>query len=122
MKLTKIMLALLPVLAADFVVAADESTIQETTAAKDADYAVDLKEVVVRGSFAQEKGTQRITSKDIKNRVTGNGNISELLKNNLNVQLSSSNNTANTAGEIAPENVSFHGEKFYNNNWMIDGI
>lgn len=122
MKLTKIMLALLPVLAADFVVAAGESAIQETTAAKDADYAVDLKEIVVRGSFAQEKGTQRITSKDIKNRVTGNGNISELLKNNLNVQLSSSNNTANTAGEIAPENVSFHGEKFYNNSWMIDGI
>ena len=26
------------------------------------------------------------------------------------------------AGEIAPENASFHGEKFYDNNWMIDGM
>ncbi|MDK9445261.1 TonB-dependent receptor plug domain-containing protein, partial [Pectobacterium atrosepticum] len=25
-------------------------------------------------------------------------------------------------GELAPENVSFHGEKFYNNNFMVDGL
>ncbi|MCP1773366.1 outer membrane receptor protein involved in Fe transport [Neisseria perflava] len=38
------------------------------------------------------------------------------------MQFSSSSNTGSNAGEIAPENVSFHGEKFYNNSWLIDGM
>lgn len=114
MKPNAIMLALLPVFAASNGYAADEGQQTEPQ--------TNLNEIVVYGTFAQEKGTQRVTQKDIQNRVTGNGTISEVLKNNLNVQFSNSDHTGNTAGEISPENVSFHGEKFYNNNWMIDGM
>lgn len=53
---------------------------------------------------------------------TGNGSVPELLKNNPNVQFANTANSSNTPGELAPENVSFHGEKFYNNNFMIDGL
>lgn len=78
--------------------------------------------MVVTAPFSQKMGTQRITNRQIQRRIKGNGTISELLRDNLNVQFSSERGTGNTAGEISPENVSFHGEKFYNNNWMIDGM
>ena len=45
-----------------------------------------------------------------------------MLHDNPNVQFSNISGTSESAGEIAPENVSFHGEKFYNNNWQIDGM
>lgn len=72
--------------------------------------------------LAQKMGTQRITNERILNRPTRNGSISELLRDNLNVQFSNTDGSSSAAGEIAPENVSFHGEKFYNNNWMLDGM
>lgn len=67
-------------------------------------------------------GTQRITSRQIATRPHGNGTITDLLHDNPNVQFSNISGTSESAGEIAPENVSFHGEKFYNNNWQIDGM
>ncbi|PJO78797.1 hypothetical protein GJV52_00475 [Neisseria brasiliensis] len=89
MKPNAIMLALLPVFAASNGYAADE--------VQQAEQQANLNEIVVYGTFAQEKGTQRVTQKDIQNRVTGNGTISEVLKNNLNVQFSNPNHTSNTA-------------------------
>lgn len=80
-----------------------------------------LQPVVVRASFAQKMGTQKIDSEYIKRLPTANGTVSELLKNNPNVQFSNSQ-SGDSMGEIAPENVSFHGERFYNNAWMIDGM
>ena len=55
-------------------------------------------------------------------RPITNGAITDLLHDNPNVQFSNSSGSSEAAGEIAPENVSFHGEKFYDNNWMIDGM
>jgi hypothetical protein len=73
-------------------------------------------------SFAQKMGTQKIDNETILKMPTSNGTVSELLKNNPNVQFSSNDSASSTQGEIAPENVSFHGERFYNNSWMIDGL
>ncbi|RRN00488.1 TonB-dependent receptor [Bibersteinia trehalosi] len=82
-----------------------------------------LDEVLVRAtSFSQQIGTQQITEEQIKRRPTTNGNITELLKSNPNVAFSNLAGTSLNAGEIKPEEVSFHGEKFYNNNFTIDGI
>lgn len=80
-----------------------------------------LKPVVVRAVFAQKMGTQKINNSYIRRLPTANGTVSELLKNNPNVQFSNSL-SADSMGEIAPENVSFHGERFYNNAWLIDGM
>lgn len=71
---------------------------------------------------SQSMGTQIINANQIEKYPTGNGTISELLKHNPNIRFSNENNSSVNPGEIAPENVSFHGEKFYNNNFMIDGL
>ncbi|HHQ5723341.1 TPA: TonB-dependent receptor plug domain-containing protein [Klebsiella variicola subsp. variicola] len=71
---------------------------------------------------SQSMGTQIINADQIAKYPTGNGTISELLKHNPNVRFANESNSSLNPGEIAPENVSFHGEKFYNNNFMIDGL
>ncbi len=79
--------------------------------------------ILVRSTpTSQSMGTQIINAEQIKKMPTGNGSVPELLKNNPAVQFSNTANSSNTPGELAPENVSFHGEKFYNNNFMIDGL
>ena len=84
---------------------------------------IELSEVEVWSDpYAQKMGTQKVSSEDIEKMPTGNGNITDLLKNNPNVQFSSSDSTSQAQGEIAPENISFHGERFYNNAWLIDGM
>lgn len=79
--------------------------------------------ILVRSTpTSQSMGTQILTAEQIERLPISNGNITELLKTNPNVRFSNDANSSNTPGEIAPENVSFHGEKFYNNNFMIDGL
>ncbi|WP_298441889.1 TonB-dependent receptor plug domain-containing protein [uncultured Ferrimonas sp.] len=88
-----------------------------------ADDVNELQEVEVWSDpFAQKMGTQKVDADTISKTATGNGTVSELLKNNPNVQLASNSSLSEAQGEIAPENVSFHGERFYNNSWMIDGM
>lgn len=79
-------------------------------------------EITITNPFSQQVGTQKLTAEQIKNRPTGNGNLSELLKNNPNVRYANHADNSNTAGEIAPNEVSIHGAKFYENNYTIDGL
>ncbi|MBN3255229.1 TonB-dependent receptor plug domain-containing protein [Pectobacterium brasiliense] len=79
--------------------------------------------ILVRSTpTSQSMGTQILNAEQIKKMPTGNGSVTELLKNNPAVQFSNTANSSNIPGELSPENVSFHGEKFYNNNFMIDGL
>ncbi|SLM61915.1 MULTISPECIES: TonB-dependent receptor plug domain-containing protein [Dickeya] len=79
--------------------------------------------ILVRSTpTSQTMGTQIITSEQIKRTPTRNGSVTELLRNNPNVRFSNSSDSSQTPGELQPENVSFHGEKFYQNNYMIDGL
>ncbi|MBL0867886.1 TonB-dependent receptor plug domain-containing protein [Pectobacterium carotovorum] len=79
--------------------------------------------ILVRSTpTSQSMGTQIINAEQIKKMPTRNGSVTELLKHNPNVNFANETDSSLTAGEIAPENVSFHGEKFYNNNFMIDGL
>lgn len=79
--------------------------------------------LIVRSTpTSQTMGTQIITAEQISKMPTRNGSVTELLKNNPNVQFANAADNGNTQGEIQPENVSFHGEKFYQNNYMIDGL
>lgn len=82
-----------------------------------------LDEVKVSaGSFSQQIGTQKLIEAQIKRRAATNGNITELLKTNPNVRFSTLSDNSTSGGEIAPSEVSFHGEKFYNNNYVLDGM
>lgn len=72
--------------------------------------------------FSQKMGTQTLTAEQIAKFPTRNGSLTELLKHNPNVHFSNTVNSSTAGGELEPETVSFHGEKFYNNNFMIDGL
>lgn len=79
--------------------------------------------IIVRSApTSQTMGTQVINAEQIARYPTSNGTITELLKHNPNVRFANNTDSSNNPGEITPENVSFHGEKFYNNNFMIDGL
>lgn len=69
-----------------------------------------------------EIGSQQLTAEDIAKKPASNGNVTELLRTNPNVQFAETSRSSATPGEIAPDVVSFHGEKFYNNNFIIDGM
>lgn len=83
----------------------------------------ELDTVVVRAkNFSQQIGTQKITEQEIERRPTTNGNITDLLKTNPNVRFSTGADGSNSGGEIKPSEISFHGEKFYNNNFVLNGM
>ncbi len=69
-----------------------------------------------------EIGSQQLDATSISKMPQTNNSITGLLKTNPNVQYSESSNTSTNPGEIAPETISFHGEKFYNNNFIVDGL
>lgn len=73
-------------------------------------------------SFSQQVGTQKINEQQIARRPTKGGGITDLLKSNPNVRFSNNADLSTNAGEIAPNEVSFHGEKYYNNNFILDGM
>ncbi|WP_253271913.1 TonB-dependent receptor, partial [Yersinia mollaretii] len=65
---------------------------------------------------------QLITAEEIRQRPTGNGNITELLRTNPAVQFSNSGNTSLTQGEIKPAAISIHGSSSYQNAYKLDGV
>ncbi|WP_107688750.1 TonB-dependent receptor plug domain-containing protein [Neisseria wadsworthii] len=79
--------------------------------------------VIVKGEGYAAKSEGNVWNQD---RITatpkGNGTINDLLRTSHSVQFSNTEGTADSAGEIAPPNISFHGEKFYNNRFSIDGV
>lgn len=82
-----------------------------------------LDEVIVRGTpFSQQIGTQKLAHAQIRRLPAKDGNITELLRNNPSVRFSNNADTSRAAGEIAPNEVSINGEKFYHNNYTLDGV
>lgn len=69
-----------------------------------------------------EISSQQLDAVGISKMPQTNNSITGLLKTNPNVQFANANENSTSPGEIAPETVSFHGEKFYNNNFVIDGL
>ncbi|WGE75582.1 TonB-dependent receptor plug domain-containing protein [Actinobacillus equuli] len=99
------------------------SILPALTNAAYAEETAELEEVVVVGqSFSQQVGTQKITAEQIKRQAAKNGGITDLLKSNPNVRFSNEADLSTNAGEIRPNEVSFHGEKYYNNNFILDGM
>ncbi len=105
----------------------EETTTQQQTSndtqQQETESAASEDTILVRSTpTSQSMGTQILTKEQIERLPTGNGSVTELLKNNPNVRFGNTTNSSTTPGEIQPDRVSFHGEKFYNNNYMIDGL
>ena len=98
---------------------------QQLWAADDAesekDKATTLQEIRVEGR-SMRLGAYIVKADDIGRRPLRNGTISDLLLNHGAAQFSGAGRQATRAGEIAPEPVSFHGEPYYNNALVLDGL
>ena len=80
----------------------------------------ELDPIVIEAKMRSD--VQHLNEQDIKRQPTRNGNIVDLLRSNPAVQFSNSSNSSTQAGEISPDTVSFHGEPFYNNAFVLDGF
>lgn len=65
---------------------------------------------------------QYITAEEIKQRNTGDGNVTDLLKSNPAVQFSNNDSTSMNQGEIKPSRISIHGSSSYQNSYKLDGV
>lgn len=88
------------------------------------DAPLELQGTVVLGE-PQTNGFQGETvigRKAIKAFPGANGDITTLLRMHPSVQFNNTQQSSNSPGEIDPADVSINGAKFYQNNFMIDGI
>lgn len=85
---------------------------------------LELHNTVVLGNTEENgyMGATVIGSKAIQAFPGANGDITTLLQMHPSVQFSNSQQSSNTPGEIAPADISINGAKYYQNNFMIDGI
>ncbi|EKT55389.1 secretin and TonB N-terminal domain-containing protein [Providencia burhodogranariea] len=65
---------------------------------------------------------QYVTSEEIRQRNTGDGNITDLMKTNPAVQFANNDSNSMNQGEIKPSRVSIHGSSSYQNAYRLDGV
>lgn len=68
------------------------------------------------------QGEAVIDRRAIENFAGGNGDLTTLLKMHPSVRFDTTQQSSNTPGEINPADISINGAKFYQNNFMIDGV
>ena len=90
-----------------------------------------LEDVNVLGNAKSQKsltktsdsqGSRKITRESIENLPSGNGDYTQLLRTNPNVQFSVKNRQSTTGGEIDPADVSINGAPSWQNNFTLDGV
>lgn len=85
---------------------------------------LELHETLVLGNTEENsyQGATVINHKAVQNFPGANGDITKLLQMHPAVQFSGSQQSSNNPGEIDPADISINGAKFWQNNFMIDGI
>lgn len=73
-------------------------------------------------SIYDASGLQVLNAQQIADLPTGTGNLSDVLKVNPTVDFSRSGQGSANSGVMRPEEFSFHGQAYYQNLFMIDGI
>lgn len=88
------------------------------------DPALEIGNTIVLGNTPENSylGQTVIDQRAIQAFPGANGDITTLLRMHPSVQFNNSQQSANSAGEIDPANISINGAKYYQNNFMIDGI
>lgn len=85
--------------------------------------AIQLGNTVVLGqSESPYQGEQIIDRRAIENFAGANGDLTTMLKMHPSVRFDTAQQSSNTPGELNPADISINGAKFYQNNFMIDGI
>lgn len=72
--------------------------------------------------FVLVNGNTHYTSESIERLLTGNGNISDLLRTNFAVRMDLTQSTLLNQGDICFEKIFIYGALLYQNAYLIDGI
>jgi len=82
-----------------------------------------LQQVTVVGQAESPLTVSNTLNQDqLKSMPMQNGSLNETLRVLPGIQFSEESRTSDNAGEILPPNISISGGRFYENNFMIDGI
>lgn len=85
--------------------------------------ALELGNTVVMGkSESAYQGEALIDRRLIENFAGANGDMTSMLKMHPSVRFDTAQQSSNTPGEINPADISINGAKFYQNNFMVDGV
>lgn len=85
--------------------------------------ALHTPDIVVLGRPEHDfQGEAVIDRRAIESFAGANGDLTTLLKMHPSVRFDTTQQSSNTPGEINPADISINGAKFYQNNFMIDGV
>lgn len=85
--------------------------------------AIELGNTVVLGqSEGHYQGEEVIDRRAIENFAGANGDLTTLLRMHPSVRFDTTQQSSKTPGEISPADISINGARFYQNNFMVDGI
>jgi|GEM_PF-1288805 hypothetical protein len=99
------------------IVLVDADTVTQT------DDGVNLSPLMVREMKTQkEVGVQVIGSEEIEAMPTEGGNLTDLLRTNTAVNYSRSSSSSASSASLRPDEISIHGQDYYQNAFMIDGV
>lgn len=85
--------------------------------------ALQTPDIVVLGKPEHNfQGEAVIDRRAIESFAGANGDLTTLLKMHPSVRFDTTQQSSNTPGEINPADISINGAKFYQNNFMIDGV
>lgn len=115
---------LMAVLTGFYVTPAQASTLDPTDEACTTDQPLctqSLPRITVTGKEV-DTGLQLLDHTQIEQLPTGEGNLADLLRTNPAVDFSRNGRGSANSGVMRPEEFSFHGQAYYQNLFMIDGI
>lgn len=78
--------------------------------------------LVLGQSQSLYQGEEVIDRRAIENFAGANGDLTTLLKMHPSVRFDTAQQSSHTPGELNPADISINGAKFYQNNFMVDGI
>lgn len=83
---------------------------------------LELVPVFVEAELPPEPGHNRYDEEDIAEMPTADGHLSDLLRLNTAVSFSRDSNLSANSGTLKPGEISIHGQPFYQNLFVIDGM
>ncbi len=81
-----------------------------------------LDTIVVKAGHPLSAGESRYDAEDIARMPTGDGHLSDLLRLNTAVDFSRGANQSANSASLKPGEISIHGQPFYQNLFVLDGI
>ena len=77
---------------------------------------------VVAEEILEDVGVIQYGKDEIDSTIGGNGDIGSILIRHPNVQFDNARSSSDTPGDISPAKITINGAKFYDNQFIVDGV